>query len=101
VVGRRLLLLDVMPGHGRDNLQHELELGAADVCGPSPAGVAASALALLDKTSRPVSSSGLAPRWEPAFIAALRRVGLDLRPDDHPDAAVPVAALGVQHETQG
>ncbi len=32
-VGRQLLLLDVMPGHGRDNLQHELELGAAGVCG--------------------------------------------------------------------
>ena len=27
VVGRQLLLLDVMPGHGRDNLLHELELG--------------------------------------------------------------------------
>jgi len=29
VVGRHLLLLDVMPGHGRDNLLHELELGRA------------------------------------------------------------------------
>ena len=28
VVNRPLLLLDVMPGHGRDNMQHELELGA-------------------------------------------------------------------------
>jgi processive 1,2-diacylglycerol beta-glucosyltransferase len=93
VVGRRLLLLDVMPGHWRDNLQHELELGAAEVCGPSAAGVTASALAMLDKTSRPAPPSGLAPRWEPAFIAALHQIGLDLRPDHYPDAAVPVAAL--------
>ena len=27
VVGRPLLLLDVVQGHGRDNLQHELDLG--------------------------------------------------------------------------
>jgi len=104
VVGRHLLLLDVMPGHWRDNLQHELELGAADVCGPSAAGVTASALAVLDKTSRSVWSSGLVPRWEPAFIAALRQIGLDLHPDAAvadaavpdapvPDGAVPVAAF--------
>jgi processive 1,2-diacylglycerol beta-glucosyltransferase len=92
VVGRRLLLLDVMPGHWRDNLQHELELGAADVCGPSVAGVTASALALLEKTSRPVSRSVPAARWEPAAISAFREIGLDLRPDQRPDAAVPVAA---------
>ncbi|HXB48986.1 MAG TPA: glycosyltransferase [Streptosporangiaceae bacterium] len=92
VVGRRLLLLDVMPGHWRDNLQHELEMGGADVCGPSVAGITASALALLEKTSRPVSPSAPAPRWEPAAIAAFRQIGLDLRPDHHPDAAVPVAA---------
>jgi processive 1,2-diacylglycerol beta-glucosyltransferase len=93
VVGRHLLLLDVMPGHWRDNLQHELELGAADVCGPSAAGVTASALAVLAKTSRPAPTSGLAPRWEPAFTAALRQIGLDLHPDAPvPDGAVPVAA---------
>ena len=92
VVGRRLLLLDVMPGHGRDNLQHELEMGAADVCGPSPAGVTASAMAALDKTPRPAPPSGLAPRWEPAFVAAFRQVGLELSPDPQPDDPVPVAA---------
>src|SRR5450631_2049590 len=34
VVGRPLLLLDVVQGHGRDNLQHELELGEAAVTSP-------------------------------------------------------------------
>jgi processive 1,2-diacylglycerol beta-glucosyltransferase len=80
-VGRQLLLLDVMPGHGRDNLQHELELGAA-VCGPGSAGLTASALALLDKATYPAPPVVPAQRWEPAFAAALRRVGLELRPED-------------------
>jgi UDP-N-acetylglucosamine:LPS N-acetylglucosamine transferase len=87
VVGRQLLLLDVMPGHGRDNLQHELELGGAHVCGPDPAGVTASALAVLDKMPRPVPSAGAVPRWEPAFVAALQRIGLDLRPRDPAEVA--------------
>jgi processive 1,2-diacylglycerol beta-glucosyltransferase len=87
VVGRQLLLLDVMPGHGRDNLQHELELGAAHTCLPTPGGVTASALALRDEAPRPAVHAGTSPeRWEPAFLAALRRIGLDLR--------VPVPAQG-------
>jgi UDP-N-acetylglucosamine:LPS N-acetylglucosamine transferase len=95
VVGRQLLLLDVMPGHGRDNLQHELELGGAHVCGPGPAGVTASALAVLDKMSRPVPRAGAVPRWEPAFVAALQQIGLDLRPRD------PAALAGGPADGQG
>src|SRR5487761_1250492 len=75
VVGRPLLLLDVMPGHGRDNLLHELELGAASVCGPTAAGVTASALALLDATPRPAPAAARAPRWAPAYPAARQRAG--------------------------
>jgi processive 1,2-diacylglycerol beta-glucosyltransferase len=88
VVGRRLLLLDVMPGHGRDNLQHELELGAAHACLPTPGGVTASALALRDEAPRPaVRAAGTSPEpWEPAFAAALRRVGLDVRPREESSA---------------
>jgi processive 1,2-diacylglycerol beta-glucosyltransferase len=88
VVGRQLLLLDVMPGHGRDNLQHELELGGAEVCGPTPAGVTASALALLARVPRPAPLAGLVRRWEPAYVAALKRIGLDL----HPKRLAQVAA---------
>jgi processive 1,2-diacylglycerol beta-glucosyltransferase len=83
VVGRQLLLLDVMPGHGRDNLLHELELGAAHVCRPTPSGVTASACALRDEAPSPALRSGAAsrwPSWEPAFVAALQRIGLDLQP---------------------
>lgn len=80
VVGRHLLLLDVMPGHGRDNLTHELELGGAHVCPPTPRGVAASALALRDEAIRTAHRAACAPRWEPAFATALQQIGLHLRP---------------------
>jgi UDP-N-acetylglucosamine:LPS N-acetylglucosamine transferase len=76
VVGRRLLLLDVMPGHGRDNLLHELELGNAEVCGPTAADVTASALAMLDSTRPEVPR---APRWEPAFAMALEQIGFEVK----------------------
>jgi processive 1,2-diacylglycerol beta-glucosyltransferase len=79
VVGRQLLLLDLMPGHGRDNLQHELELGAASVCTPTAEGVTASALALRDQAPVPAVRTGAPARWEPAFTAALRRIGVNLR----------------------
>jgi len=36
VIGRHLLLLDVVPGHGRENLQHELSRGSADVTSAEP-----------------------------------------------------------------
>jgi processive 1,2-diacylglycerol beta-glucosyltransferase len=80
VVGRHLLLLDVMPGHGRDNLLHELELGAAHVCVPTARGVTASTLALRDQAIGPLLRTGPAARWEPAFVAALQQIGLDLAP---------------------
>ncbi len=83
VVGRHLLLLDVMPGHGRDNLLHELELGRAHVCVPSPDGVTASVLALKDEAIRPAVTP--VPRWEPAFAAALRQIGLELPSREEPD----------------
>jgi processive 1,2-diacylglycerol beta-glucosyltransferase len=86
VVGRQLLLLDVMPGHGRDNLLHELEQGGAHVCVPTSAGVTASVLALRDEAAAPreypapgAHRAQRAQRWEPAYLAALQGIGLDLR----------------------
>jgi processive 1,2-diacylglycerol beta-glucosyltransferase len=95
VVGRHLLLLDVMPGHGRDNLQHELELGDAGACVPTPGGVTASVLALRDEAVGPFPSR--IPPWEPAYLAALRRIGLDLQswkePSAHVAHAIPEPAV--------
>lgn len=100
VVGRDLLLLDVMPGHGRDNLLHELELGRAHACVFTPAGVTSSVLALRDEAGRGHSGPppGGAPRWEPAFAAAMRRIGVELRTlrkelNPHAGDAVPQSAV--------
>jgi processive 1,2-diacylglycerol beta-glucosyltransferase len=88
VVGRELLMLDVMPGHGRDNLQHELEQGGAHVCRPTVSGITARVLALRDGAARPAVRSGPPPRWEPAYAAALRQIGVDLPAFPRPELAV-------------
>src|SRR5215831_1086865 len=77
-VGRPMLLLDVVQGHGRDNLQHELDLGDAAVTSARPAEMVRTTLAALDRVKPP---SGLArwagqPTWEDAFAAALEGIGL-------------------------
>lgn len=76
-VGRPLLLLDVVQGHGRDNLQHELELGNAAVTSPHAADVVRSALAALEDAKPPQSRPpGSGAAWEGAFMAALGSIGL-------------------------
>jgi processive 1,2-diacylglycerol beta-glucosyltransferase len=86
LVGRRLLLLDVVPGHGRDNLQHELELGDASVTSPRASDVLRNALAALEAGQAPgVPLTRPADRrsrqaWEASFSAALARVGLGCVP---------------------
>jgi UDP-N-acetylglucosamine:LPS N-acetylglucosamine transferase len=84
VIGRPLLLLDVVQGHGRDNLQHELELGDAGVTSPDPRAVARSALAALDRIKPPGPDDGLEPgrsslrspaAFDAAFAAALDSIG--------------------------
>jgi processive 1,2-diacylglycerol beta-glucosyltransferase len=82
-VGRPLLLLDVVQGHGRDNLQHELELGAANVTSPRAADVVRNTLAALDGIDSPggtftgLDGSLAREEWESAFSAALSSLGLD------------------------
>jgi processive 1,2-diacylglycerol beta-glucosyltransferase len=75
-IGRPLLLLDVVQGHGRDNLQHELELGDAMVSSAAAADVTRCALAALDR-AKP-AAPGVARSqagWETAFSAALSAAG--------------------------
>jgi len=76
-VGRPLLLLDVVQGHGRDNLQHQLELGDAMVTSPGAADVTRCALAALDRTkpARPGPARS-AEAWQSAFSTALASIGL-------------------------
>jgi processive 1,2-diacylglycerol beta-glucosyltransferase len=72
-------------GHGRDNLQHELELGEAGVTSPGPADVVRSALAALDRAKpagsavlaaeRPGAPARSAAAFEAALSAALETIG--------------------------
>jgi len=76
-VGRPLLLLDVVQGHGRDNLQHELELGDAMVTSPGAADVPRCALAALDRAKPAPPGPVRSPaNWESAFSAAISSCGL-------------------------
>ncbi|MER5863214.1 hypothetical protein [Kitasatospora sp. NPDC002040] len=75
-LGRRLLLLDVVQGHGRDNLQHELELGHADVTSARPDEVVRNALAALERPAPAPSAGALPGAWREGFAEALARVGL-------------------------
>ncbi len=86
VVGRPLVLFDVVPGHGRENLMHELELGNAWLAAPEPASVVAIVHSVLEQGDV-VSSEPADPRkWEQGFIDALERVGVDF--DGSVDARV-------------
>jgi processive 1,2-diacylglycerol beta-glucosyltransferase len=83
VLGRPLLLLDVVPGHGRDNLQHELERGAW-VTSAQPAAVVRNALAAADRIKPAAEDLSLATAaaqhqaaWESSFSTALSMLGLD------------------------
>jgi processive 1,2-diacylglycerol beta-glucosyltransferase len=91
VVGRDLLLLDVMPGHGRDNLLHELELGGAHACVPTARGVTVSVLALREDAGARPHPVPPVPCWEPAYVAALQEIGLDLRAPGPDEFAEPAA----------
>lgn len=75
-VGRPLLLLDVVQGHGRDNLQHELELGDAMVSSANAADVTRCALAALDR-AKPAAAGPARSQadWETGFCAALSAIG--------------------------
>jgi processive 1,2-diacylglycerol beta-glucosyltransferase len=76
-IGRPLLLLDVVQGHGRDNLQHELELGDAAVTSGRPADVVRSALAALETAKPPPASPTCSQAaWQGAFATALGSLGL-------------------------
>jgi UDP-N-acetylglucosamine:LPS N-acetylglucosamine transferase len=83
-VGRRLMLLDAMPGHGRENLQHELELGGAAACNPRPPEIAASVLAALDRPG-PATPARPPGEWDQAFANAMVSIGIG--PEHQPGTA--------------
>lgn len=78
-LGRALVLLDVVPGHGRENLMHELELGGATVATPSASGIARAVRSFLADPARsavtPVGAPGAA---EAEFVDAVRSLGFEV-----------------------
>ena len=75
VVGRTLVLLDVLPGHGRENLQQQLDMGNASACDAGPSSVTASVLAALDCLPlTPPASPYKAGDWEKALATALNEL---------------------------
>jgi UDP-N-acetylglucosamine:LPS N-acetylglucosamine transferase len=84
VVGRGLILLDVIPGHGRENLMHELELGAAAVCSPTPdsvVGAVQTYLADPPATHMTTHDPETAAAWDDEFLTTLSRAGIKLESD--------------------
>ncbi len=77
VAGRWLVILDVVPGHGRENALHELERGGALACSPDPAAVAgAVAVMLAERPEIPPWPVSSATEWDKSFLGALGSVGL-------------------------
>jgi UDP-N-acetylglucosamine:LPS N-acetylglucosamine transferase len=74
VVGRPLVLVDVVPGHGRENLLLELAAGGARAATPDPRAVVAAVSAALDETAPaaaaawPVASP---EQWQRLFVEAV------------------------------
>ncbi len=78
-VGRGIVLLDVVPGHGRENLMHEIELGGAAVCMPTPDSIARAVRVFVADPARsvvpPAPDAGHAPAQ---FVEAVRGLGFEL-----------------------
>jgi UDP-N-acetylglucosamine:LPS N-acetylglucosamine transferase len=81
VIGRGLILLDVIPGHGRENLMHELELGAAAVSSSTPDSVLGAVQTFLadppptqETSHEPITAAA----WDDEFLAVLSRAGIKL-----------------------
>jgi UDP-N-acetylglucosamine:LPS N-acetylglucosamine transferase len=81
VVGRYLVIIDTVPGHGRENLQHELELGQASACRSDADAVGACVQAVFDRGDHLRSNADRdAARWEREFRTAFESLGLALPP---------------------
>jgi UDP-N-acetylglucosamine:LPS N-acetylglucosamine transferase len=87
-VGRGIILIDVVPGHGRENLMHELEIGGSTACMPTAGSIARAVRSFIADPERskvpPAVEAGVA---EAQFLDALRRLGFEL------DGPAPAGAL--------
>jgi UDP-N-acetylglucosamine:LPS N-acetylglucosamine transferase len=78
-VGRGLVLLDVVPGHGRENLAHELEQGQAAVTQAEPRSLVRTVSICLGDAEFSKESAGEDPdRASRSFLAAVADLGIPL-----------------------
>lgn len=77
VIGRPLIILDVVPGHGRENCLHEIESGAALTCLPEAGLVVGLVNRLLKEgVEVPRWPVGSADEWNQLFGDALQSFGI-------------------------
>jgi UDP-N-acetylglucosamine:LPS N-acetylglucosamine transferase len=82
VVGRWLVILDVVPGHGRENALHELEQGGALACSPDPASVVGAVRVMFaEQPEHPPWPVETAAAWNKHFAGALAGAGVALPTD--------------------
>ncbi len=75
-VGRGIILIDVVPGHGRENLMHELEMGGSTACLPTAGSIARAVRSFLADPERSKAATALeAGVAEAQFVQALRDMG--------------------------
>jgi processive 1,2-diacylglycerol beta-glucosyltransferase len=74
VIGRKLVLLDVVAGHGRENLQHELAQGGAAIASTSPELLVATVLREIESGDDPAPDADRRARWESGLDAALATI---------------------------
>jgi processive 1,2-diacylglycerol beta-glucosyltransferase len=78
-IGRGIVLLDVVPGHGRENLMHELELGGATACMTTAESIARSVRSFVDDPERSkVPPSREAHLAAAQFVAAVQGLGFEV-----------------------
>ena len=78
-IGRGIVLLDVVPGHGRENLMHELELGGATACMATPESIARAVVSFIsDPVRSRVPPSREAHLASAQFVAAVQGLGLEV-----------------------
>jgi len=77
VVGRWLVMLDIVPGHGRENALHEIELGGALACSPDPESVLGAVRVMFDERPElaPWPVDGPAG-WDKELFGALEAANL-------------------------
>lgn len=80
-IGRPLVLLDVVPGHGRENVMHELELGNAAVCSPTTTSVVGAVRRMFATAVTQPAAPGPRPSaeaWNNELVDAMRSAGVVL-----------------------